>query len=293
MNKQLRGSLVLMITAMVWGLAFIAQSVAADLIGPFTFNGIRFLLAAGEVALFCPLLERWTGVTSKGTWQDVLLPGIGAGLILLLASYLQQAGIRYTTAGKAGFITSFYVVLVPVAGLLFLRQKSGWNIWAAVALAGVGLYLLSSPEHGTVQFGDLLELLCAICFTVHILVVDRVASHLNPILFSVIQFLVAGLLGLILGLLFEPQSLETLKEAAPAILYAGICSAGLGYTLQAVGQRDADPAVASVIMSLESVFSALFGYLLLKETMTASELSGCVLMFAAVLLSQLGNQKRE
>lgn len=293
MDKQLRGCLVLLITAMVWGLAFIAQSVAAGLIGPLTFNGCRFLLAAAEVAVFCPLLERWIGVTQKDSWNEAALPGILAGTVLLLASYLQQAGIRYTTAGKAGFITSFYVVLVPAAGFLFLRRKSGWTVWVAAGIACAGLYLLSSPEQGAIQSGDVLELLGAVCFTAHILVVDRAASDLNPIRFSVMQFLTAGVLGLVLGALFEPVSLEALNQATPAILYAGICSAGLGYTLQAIGQRDADPAAASVIMSLESVFSAVFGFLLLGEKMSGLELLGCGLLFAAVLLSQLDNQKGE
>ena len=279
-NRKLRGSLLLMITAMIWGLAFVAQSVAADLIGPMTFNGIRFLLASLEVFLLEPFLSRFLKIEAAESSSGWMKTAVLAGLVLITASWLQQAGIRYTTAGKAGFITSFYVVLVPLAQLLFLHHKSAFNIWIAVGIACIGLYLLSSPEKGAVQFGDFLELLCAVCFTVHILVIASAAGNPNPIRFCAVQYLTAGVVGIIFGMLFELFSTVSLLKAAPSILYAGFLSAGLGYTLQAIGQRDADPAVASVILSLESVFSALFGFWLLGETMNGAELLGCVLMFA-------------
>ncbi|MBR2675694.1 MAG: DMT family transporter [Solobacterium sp.] len=290
-NRKLRGSLLLMITAMIWGLAFVAQSVAADLIGPMTFNGIRFLLASLEVFLLEPFLSRFLKIEAAESSSGWMKTAVLAGLVLITASWLQQAGIRYTTAGKAGFITSFYVVLVPLAQLLFLHHKSAFNIWIAVGIACIGLYLLSSPEKGAVQFGDFLELLCAVCFTVHILVIASAAGNPNPIRFCAVQYLTAGVVGIIFGMLFELFSTVSLLKAAPSILYAGFLSAGLGYTLQAIGQRDADPAVASVILSLESVFSALFGFWLLGETMNGAELLGCVLMFAAVLLSQIDMKK--
>ena len=290
-NRKLRGSLLLMITAMIWGLAFVAQSVAADLVGPMTFNGIRFLLASMEVFLLEPVLSRYLKIKADDNHVGWVKTAVLAGLVLITASWLQQAGIRYTTAGKAGFITSFYVVLVPLAELLFLHHKSAFNIWIAVGIACIGLYLLSSPEKGTVQFGDLLELLCAVCFTVHILVIASAAGIPNPIRFCAVQYLTAGAVGMIFGLLFEPFSAASFLKAAPSILYAGFLSAGLGYTLQVIGQRDADPAVASVILSLESVFSALFGFWILNETMNGAELLGCVLMFAAVLLSQIDMKK--
>ena len=290
-NRKLRGSLLLMITAMIWGLAFVAQSVAADLVGPMTFNGIRFLLASMEVFLLEPVLSRYLKIKADDNHVGWMKTAVLAGLVLITASWLQQAGIRYTTAGKAGFITSFYVVLVPLAELLFLHHKSAFNIWIAVGIACIGLYLLSSPEKGAVQFGDLLELFCAVCFTVHILVIASAAGIPNPIRFCAVQYLTAGAVGMIFGLLFEPFSAASLLKAAPSILYAGFLSAGLGYTLQVIGQRDADPAVASVILSLESVFSALFGFWILKETMNGAELLGCVLMFAAVLLSQIDMKK--
>ena len=290
-NRKLRGSLLLMITAMIWGLAFVAQSVAADLIGPMTFNGIRFLLASLEVFLLEPFLSRFLKIEAAESSSGWMKTAVLAGLVLITASWFQQAGIRYTSAGKAGFITSFYVVLVPLAQLLFLHHKSVFNIWIAVGIACIGLYLLSSPEKGAVQFGDFLELLCAVCFTVHILVIASAAGNPNPIRFCAVQYLTAGVVGIIFGMLFEPFSTVSLLKAAPSILYAGFLSAGLGYTLQAIGQRDADPAVASVILSLESVFSALFGFWLLGETMNGAELLGCVLMFAAVLLSQIDMKK--
>ena len=290
-NRKLRGSLLLMITAMIWGLAFVAQSVAADLVGPMTFNGIRFLLASLEVFLLAPILSRYLKIEAEDNPVGWMKTAALAGLVLITASWLQQAGIRYTTAGKAGFITSFYVVLVPLAELLFLHHKPAFNIWIAVGTACIGLYLLSAPEKGAVQFGDFLELLCAVCFTVHILVIDSAAGIPNPIRFCAVQYLIAGAVGMLFGLLFEPLSAASLLKAAPSILYAGFLSAGLGYTLQVIGQRDADPAVASVILSLESVFSALFGFWILKESMNSAELLGCVLMFAAVLLSQIDMKK--
>lgn len=286
-NKKLRGSLLLLITAMIWGCAFTAQSVAADSVGPWLFNGIRFLMGGIEVLLLAPMLERIQPETGSGNRKKLLQAGITCGLVLIGASVLQQAGIRYTSAGKAGFLTSLYVVLVPVAGLLFLHKPSRTNVWIAAVLAVVALYLLSSPEDGTIGKGELLEFLCAVAFAVHILVIDHTVHDVNAIRFSAVQFLTAGVIGMIGAVLFEPISISAIKEAGIPILYAGLMSAGLGYTLQVLGQKDADPAVASVLMSLESVFSAIFGFLLLHEVLSGMELLGCALMFTAVIISQL------
>ncbi|MBO7703356.1 MAG: DMT family transporter [Solobacterium sp.] len=285
-RNKLRGSLILLGTALIWGCAFAFQSMASETIGPWLFNGSRFLLGGIEIMILTPVLEKLTGEAPDGNTEGLYKAGILAGLVLLGASLLQQAGIHYTTAGKAGFITSLYVVMVPVAGVLFLNQKVSRPVVIAVCLAIVALYLLSKPEAGSLNKGDVLEFLCAMAFTVHLYVLGHFAGKVPAIRFSAIQFLTAGLIGLFGAFLFETVSLEGLKAAAIPVLYAGLASAGLGYTLQLLGQRDADPAVASVILSLESVFSVLFGFLLLHEVLSARELIGCALMFAAVLISQ-------
>ena len=285
-GKRLRGSLFLFAAAMIWGCAFTAQSVAADSVGPWTFNGIRFLLGGAEVLLLSKPLGRIVPAKTGTDQKKLRNAGIVCGFILIGASVLQQAGIRWTTAGKAGFITSLYVVFVPVIGALFLHQKHGLHVWLSALIAAAGLFLLSGADAGGIETGDALELLCAAAFAVHILVVDRAAGEVDPIRFSAIQFLTAGFLGILGAFLFETVRIEDILQAAGPILYAGLLSVGFGYTLQILGQQDADPAAASVILSLESVFSALFGFLLLHEVMNGKELAGCALVFAAVLLSQ-------
>jgi len=285
--KRLKGNLCLLAAAMIWGCAFVAQSAAADQIGPLTFNGIRFLIAAVTVSACMPMLRRLTKQekTEKENPERLWKAGILAGAVLCIASVFQQAGIAWTTAGKAGFITSLYVVLVPVAGLLIHRVPKP-HVFAAVVLALFGLYLLSNPENGSIGKGDFLEILAALCFTVHILIIDHYAGRVDALKFSAVQFLTAGVLAFIGAFFLEHISLSSLVNAAIPILYAGVFSAGLGYTLQIMGQQTADPSQASMILSLESVFAALFGYLILHEVLSIKELAGCVLMFAAVLLSQ-------
>lgn len=285
--NRLRSNLCLFLTAMIWGCAFVAQSVAAESIGPCAFNGIRFLIGALTVGLLLPVLEKITPEEAgkKRDPKTLWIAGSFAGVILLFASILQQAGIAWTTAGKAGFLTSLYVVLVPVCGL-FARRRPKANVFLASLLALFALYLLSAPENGRIGKGELLVILSAVCFTGHILVIDHFAPKVDAAKFSAVQFLSAGVLGMILTFLFEPLRFDGVKNAMIPILYAGVFSAGLGYTLQTFGQKGAEPAVASVLLSLESVFSALFGFLILHETLTVRELAGCVLMFIAVLLSQ-------
>ena len=284
-DNKLRGSLFLLLAAMIWGCAFTAQSVASDSVGPWTFNGIRFLLAGFEILLLERPLARVLSLP-QGQRKSSLKPGILCGLILIGASVLQQAGIRWTTAGKAGFITSLYVVLVPVFSVVFLRRRQSVSVWISAVLAAAALFLLSGAETGSVAKGDLLELLCAAAFAVHILVIDRIGPGIDPIRFSAVQFLTAGVFGTAGAFLFEPIDAAGIRQAMVPILYAGLLSAGFGYTLQVLGQKDAEPAVASVLLSLESVFSAVFGFLLLHEVMSFRELIGCGIMFAAVLIAQ-------
>ncbi len=288
-NKSLRGSLLLLLGSVVWGAAFAAQRAAMDHIGPFTFNGIRMLLAGIVMIPAAVVLDRKNPGAPAADPKEQRRAGLLCGLFLFIASALQQMGLVYTTAGKAGFITALYVVLVPVAGWLLFRKNPGRVIWLGVALAVLALYLLCVPADGfELQGGDLLVLGCAVCFTGQILCVDKYAPRVSGVRLARDEFLVTGALCSLIALITrEPLTGEGLRASVPALLYAGLCSGALGYTLQILGQRDTDPTVASLLMCLESVFAVLTGALLLGERMTAREGLGCVLMFAAVILAQL------
>ena len=272
---------------MIWGCAFSAQSAAAGAIGPWLFNGIRFLMGGLELILLSKALHGFLPAAKSDDPSSLWKASVSCGLILILASVLQQAGIRYTTAGKAGFITSLYVVLVPLAEVVFFRRRPGLRLWAAVGLAVTALFLLSGAEKGRAEIGDVLMLGCAFAFAGHILLIDRAVKQIDPIRFSALQFLTAGMIGMIGAVLFEEIRLSMIKEALIPLLYTGLLSAGLGYTLQVIGQADTEPAAASLLLSLESVFSVLFGFLLLGEVLSARELIGCGLLFAAVMLVQI------
>ena len=261
--------------------------------GPFTFNGVRSLLSAAVLLPVIWLREkkrpREESPTEKRT---LLLGGLLCGVCLCAGSTLQQFGLVYTTAGKAGFITALYVVLVPVASLL-LGKKSRATTWIGVALAAAGLYLLCVSGSLSMNRGDLLTMLCAVCFCAHILVIDRVSPHVDGVKLSCVQFFVSGTIALICGVCTEKIEWQALVDCAVPILYAGVLSGGVGYTLQIVAQKDTDPTLASMIMCLESVFSVVFGALLLGERMSGREIAGCALMFAAIVLAQLPGAKKE
>ena len=294
--KQVRANLLLLLTAMIWGAAFVAQSVSMDYVGPFTFLCSRSIL--GGVVLRPVIAVMGKGKKKKetrpGNRNILLLGGICCGVMLFIGSALQQIGIQYTTAGKAGFITAMYMVLVPICGLFFGR-KPGGKTWAAVVVALVGMYLLCLYGSGiqNLSKGDLLEMLCALGFTGHILVVDHFSPKVDGVKMSCIQFFVCGILAGIFMLILEAPSWENIYAAAVPILYAGILSSGAGYTLQIVAQKDTQPTVASLLMSLESVFSLIFGWILLKEAMSGVELLGCVLMFAAIIWVQLPEKQKK
>lgn len=294
--KQVRANLLLLLTAMIWGAAFVAQSVSMDYVGPFTFLCSRSIL--GGVVLLPVIAVMGKGKKKKETRPEnrkfLLLGGICCGVMLFIGSALQQIGIQYTTAGKAGFITAMYMVLVPICGLFFGR-KPGGKTWAAVAVALVGMYLLCLYGSGiqNLSKGDLLEMLCALGFTGHILVVDHFSPKVDGVKMSCIQFFACGILAGIFMLILEEPSWENICAAAVPILYAGILSSGAGYTLQIVAQKDTQPTVASLLMSLESVFSLIFGWILLKEAMNGVELLGCVLMFAAIIWVQLPEKQKK
>ncbi len=289
-NKgAIRSNIMLIITALIWGSAFVAQYIGSSTLEPFSFNSVRMLIG-GIVLLPVILLSDKLGIShppqSAKDKRDLLLGGVLCGVVLCAASNLQQFGIGETTAGKAGFITAMYIVLVPLISL-FLGQKSGLTLWISVAVAAVGLYLLCVKENFTVNHGDFLIMLCAVCYAFHILLISHFSSRVDGVRMSCIQFWVAGIVGLPGMFLFETPTFAAIFDCRWALLYAGVLSCGVGYTLQILAQRDADPTVASLLMSLESVFSVLSGWIVLGDVLSPKEAIGCVLIFAAVILAQL------
>ncbi|MFZ6028352.1 MAG: DMT family transporter [Chloroflexota bacterium] len=282
MSQRWRADAILLLTAVIWGSAFAAQRVAAEHIGVFLFNSLRFLVGA---ALLLPFA--FAGLRHPINRRAAVGPVLG-GVVLFTASALQQAGLQYTTAGNAGFITSLYVVLVPVLLLLFLRQRVRWLVWPAVGMAMVGALLLSTGGRGLrLAPGDGLELIGAGVWALHVIVVDRFARQMKPLAFAAGQFLVAAALNLIVGLGFESHTLPGVVDAWWTVAYIGVFSTAGGYTLQIVGQRHAPPTDAALIMSLESVFAAFFGALFLAEALNAVQIVGCGLILAGVALAQI------
>ena len=294
MSKKMRGNLMLLLTALIWGTAFVAQSAGMDHVQPFTYNGIRTLIGGlvliPVILLFDkikPESQRVSAEEQKIVNRNSLIGGVCCGLVLCVASSLQQFGVSMTTAGKAGFITALYIVIVPLMGV-FIKKKIPRIIWLCVAIAVAGFYLLCVKEGFSVGTGDLLVLCCAFFFSIHIMVIDHfTAGKVDGVRMSCVQFLVAGVLAIICMFLFEEPSLASIWDARVSILYAGVMSCGVAYTLQILGQKDTDPTTATLLMSLESVFAALSGWVLLNESLSAKELLGCVLVFAAVILAQI------
>ena len=292
-NLQLRNSLLLLLTATIWGVAFVAQSVGMDYVQPFTFNGIRSIIG-GLVLIPCIfLLNRLKSPSEpiqKSSSRPLLAGGILCGLCLFAASSFQQFGIKYTTVGKAGFITACYIVIVPILGL-FQKKKCSSLIWVSVLLALVGLYFLCMSGSISLGLGDLLVLIGAFLFSIHILVIDHYSPLADGVQLSCIQFFVCGVLSLICMFLFETPDLSMMLMAWLPILYAGVLSCGVAYTLQVVGQKNMNPTVASLILSMESCISVLAGWLILGQALSSRELLGCVLMFAAIILAQIPVRK--
>ena len=294
MSKKMRGNLILLLTALIWGTAFVAQSAGMEHVQPFTYNGVRTLIGGlvliPVIFLFDrlkPADQRPSPDEQKEIRRNSLIGGAACGVVLCVASSFQQFGISMTTAGKAGFITALYIVIVPLLGV-FIKKKIPKITWLCVGIAVVGFYLLCVKEGFSVSAGDLLVLCCAFFFSSHIMVIDYFnGKQVDGVRMSCIQFLVAGLISLVLMLVFEQPSLENLWAAKGSILYAGVLSCGVAYTLQILGQRDTEPTTATLILSLESVFAALSGWALLHETLSFKELAGCALVFAAVILAQI------
>lgn len=295
MKEKLKGSLALLAATVIWGFAFIAQSVGMDLIGPFTFQMVRCLLAVVVLIPCAFLLDmgKCTPSESAAKWKnkDLWRSGILCGCALFVASSLQQIGLVYTDAGKAGFITAMYIVLVPILGL-FLGKKVPKTAVFSVVLAVIGLYLLSCLGVTRVNKGDLFLMGCALAFSVQILCIDRFAPGVDGFRLNCVQALTVAVISLPFTLLTETIVLQDLIACWGPLCFAGMLSMGLAYSLQIVGQKSLEPTTASLIMSLESVFAVLGGWWLLGERMAWNESLGCILVFAAVVLSQLPEKKK-
>jgi len=285
-NRQaVVADLLLLITALVWGFGFVAQRAGMEYVGPFTFNGIRFLLGGICLLPLAMARERQTGQDRHGSVSP-LVAGAVAGLVLFTGATLQQVGLLWTTAGKAGFITGLYVIFVPLIGLVF-GQKTGAGTWLGALLATAGMYLLSVRGGFVMDRGDLLVLIGAVCWAVHVLVLGHFSPRTSTLLLAVMQFVFCGLASLAVAIFLEKITWPAVRSALVPILYGGLISVGVGYTLQTVAQKWAHPAHASILLSLEAVFAALGGWWLLGEVLSPRAMLGCVLMLTGMIVSQM------
>lgn len=291
-KTALRSSFLLFLAAFIWGVAFVAQSVGMDYMGPFSFNGARFLM--GSIVLLPLVLYRRKKDKEKqvkrADLKTTLIGGGCCGLALCSAALLQQFGIMYTTVGKAGFITTLYIIIVPIMGI-FLKKKVPGKVWLAAVIAAVGMYLLCMSESFRLSRGDTYVFICAVLFSVHILVIDYFSPKADGVELSCLQFLTAGVICSVAALILEKPQLSNFVDGIIPLAYAGIMSSGVAYTLQIVGQKDLDPTVASLILSMESVVSMLAGWVLLGQALSPRELFGCLLVFGAVILVQLPDKR--
>lgn len=295
-NLFIRQNVFPVLAALIWGVAFVAQSVGAGLVGPFTFNAVRNVLAFLFLLAICLGRNMWRTrqtppLPPVKLNRELVVAGICCGIALSGIAFFQQKGLETTTAGKAGFITALYIVLVPIAGL-FLNKKAPKTIVASVVLAVIGLYLLCINEAFSVTVGDIYVLICAFCCTAHILVIDHFSQKADGIAMSCMQFLVTAVISFFGMVITESPSLPAIVSSAVPILYTGICSSGIGFTLQILAQKGTDPTRVSLLMSLESVFAVLAGAILLGDQMSEREYLGCLLMLAAVILAQLPDPKK-
>lgn len=285
MSNKLKGSLSIILATIIWGSTFVAQSVGGDHVGPFTFLSIRCFLAVAMLLVVLYLRNRKDFVkivTDPRLWKS----GIPCGIALFAATALQQIGLIYTTAGKGGFITTMYILIVPIFGM-FLKQKPPKTVGISVVIAAVGLYLISGAGFTAINIGDVLMLLCAVAFAVQILIMDRVAGELNSMALNMSQALVCAVVGGVCALIFDTTTWQGILNCWFPIFWAGIMSMGIAYTLQIVGQKSIEPTTASLLMSFESVFAAISGWLLLNESFTLTEGIGCILVFSAIMLTQI------
>ncbi|QAT43593.1 DMT family transporter [Aminipila luticellarii] len=298
MSKKVRANILLLLTALIWGSAFVAQIKGMDNLGPFSFACIRNLVGAVFLIPVIFVLDKLdlnhaqepdaekTEAEKKAERKILLTGGIACGLALFVAGSLQQVGLMYTTAGKGGFITALYIVIVPILGL-FLKKKVRPIIWGCVAVAAVGLYLLCIKEGFTIGLGDLLILICSFGFSIHILIIDHFSPKTDGVRMSCIQFFIVGILSGIVMFAVETPNLHDILISWMPIVYSGVLSSGVAYTLQIVAQKDTDPTVASLLLSLESVFAVLSGMIVLHEVLSGREILGCILMFSSIIVAQL------
>ncbi len=298
-KKTLGGNLALLTAAFIWGTSFVAQSVGMESVEGFTFNGIRMLLGSAALIpliVFIQLKKAKTDTRAKEEKKKQnfvqLKCGIICGIILFCASNLQQFAFNYTSSGKIGFITALYMLLVPVFGL-FLKQKQRLFVWLAVLIGCFGAYLLCVDGEMSIGKGELLTLGCAVFYAIHILYIDSVVDKVDGIILSCTQFFVVGVISIICMFIFETPQLVNINAAIVPILYSGIMSSGIAYTLQIVGQKNTQPAVASLLMCLESVFAVLAGWVVLHEALSTREIIGCIVMFAAIILTKLPERKKK
>ena len=292
-TKQLRATFLLLLTAVIWGLAFVAQEVGAEYLGTFSFNGIRFLLGAASLLPVVLFFERERMTRAK--WKKLLLSSLAAGTVLFSASALQQYGVQLgTPAGKAGFITGLYTVIVPILSLVLFRRRTHILVWAGAVLAVAGLLLLNLDENFNLVIGagECCLLAGSVMWAVHILVIDRFVTSVSPLKFSMGQFVVCGAESVICALLWEHMTLPAVQAAAVPLFYGGVMSVGVAYTCQAVGQKDSDPTVAAIVFSMESVFSVIGGVLILRAHMAWQAYAGCALIFAGIIIAQLTPGKK-
>ena len=287
-NKVIRADLIMLLAAAIWGFAFVAQREGMETMGPFLFNAARFFI--GSAVLF-PLVwylskKNKTPTNKETSTKKLLIAGTIAGLFLFLASSFQQVGIQYTTAGKAGFITGLYIFFVPLIGIFF-GQRTGSGTWLGAFIAVIGLYLLSINDDFSIARGDLLQLICAVFFAAHILVVGYVAKRMDPLKLSLIQYIVSGFLSFFIAIAIEVITWQMIVDTAIPLLYAGVMSIGVGYTLQVVAQQHAKSSHAAIILGLEGAFAVLGGWLILDENLSTRGLIGCGLMLSGMFLSQL------
>ena len=293
-NNARRNSFLLFLTACIWGMAFVSQTKGMEYMHPFTFNGVRSIIGAFVLLVYIIITRKVNkNKITPINWKITLQAGLWCGIALTIASTVQQFGLVYTTVGKAGFITTLYIIFVPIAGIFF-KKKVGKIVWIAAGLAAVGMYLLCMTESLTLNTGDILVFLSAIFFTVHIMVVDYYAPKIDGVIVSCIQFIVCGVLCMIGSFIFGSPTITQITSGMGTLLYAGVLSCGVAYTLQIVGQKGVNPTIAALILSLESVVATIAGFIAFKigflkvdQSMSLQQIIGCVIVFGAVVLVQL------
>ena len=296
MSSKLKNEGLLVLTALIWGSAFVAQRVGMDHIGPFAFNSLRCLM--GSVVLIPLIIYRKKKMEKseipvvREDKKTLITGGILCGIAMAVASSLQQFGLIYTTAGKAGFITALYILIVPILGLL-LGKKVGKKVWIGVAFAVVGMYLLCIKEGFSISKGDTLVMLCAVVFSIHILLISYFSPRVDGVKLSCVQFAICGIICAVPMFSIEKPTLEGILLSLIPLLYAGVLSCGVAYTLQIIAQKNVEPTVASLILSLESVFAVLTSWVVIHEALTPKEIFGCVLMFVAIIFAQLPEKGQE